>query len=171
MKAIYCRVSTRDQHPENQRMELEEYAKRMGYEYEIFEETESTRNTRPIKQALLQRLRQKEFDGVLVWTLDRWARSLSEMILEVKELIDKNIVFVSLKDNIDLSSAAGRLTFHIFSAFAEFERSIISERTLLGLARAKKEGKTLGRPKGAKDQKTRRKSGYLLRYANGGKEK
>lgn len=166
--AIYCRVSTRDQHPENQRIELEEYAKRMGYKYEIFEETESTRNTRPIKQELLRRLRQKEFEGVLIWKLDRWARSLSEMIVEVKELIDKNIVFVSLKDSIDLSNAAGRLTFHIFSAFAEFEREIIRERTLLGLARAKKEGKKLGRPEGSKDKKERRKSGYHLRYA--GKE-
>lgn len=167
--AIYCRVSTRDQHPENQKIELAEYAGRMNYKFEVFEEKESTRNTRPIKQALLQRLRHKEFDGVLIWKLDRWARSLSEMILEVKELIDKNIAFVSLKDSIDLSSAAGRLTFHIFSAFAEFERSIISERTLLGLERAKKEGKQLGRPNGSKDKKARRKSGYLLRYA--GKEK
>jgi putative DNA-invertase from lambdoid prophage Rac len=163
--AIYCRVSTRDQHPENQRIELEEYAKRMGYQYDVFEEKESTRNTRPIKASLIGRLRKKEFDGVLIWKLDRWARSLSEMILEVKELIDKNIAFVSLKDSIDLSSAAGRLTFHIFSAFAEFERSIISERTLLGLERARKEGKRLGRPNGSKDKKTRRKSGYLLRYA------
>lgn len=167
--AIYCRVSTRDQHPENQRIELEEYAKRMKYEYEAFEEKESTRNTRPIKQGLLKRLRLKEFDGVLIWKLDRWARSLSEMIIEVKELIDKNIAFVSLKDSIDLSSASGRLTFHIFSAFAEFEREMIRERTLLGLERAKKEGKRLGRPVGAYDKNPRRKSGYLLRYA-GGKE-
>lgn len=167
--AIYCRVSTQDQHPENQRIELEEYAKRMGYSYEIFKETESTRNTRPIKANLLNRLRKKEFDGVLVWRLDRWARSLSEMILEAKELTDKAITFVSLKDNIDLTTSSGRLIFHIFSALAEFEREVIRERTMLGLERAKKEGKQLGRPKGSKDQKTRRKSGYLLRYA--GKEK
>jgi len=169
--AIYCRVSTRDQHPENQRIQLEEYSKRMGYQYEIFEEKESTRNTRPVKQELLRRLRLKEFDGVLVWKLDRWARSLQEMILEVKELIDKGIAFVSLMDNIDLSSASGRLTFHIFSAFAEFEREIIRERTLLGLERVKKEGKVLGRPKGSKDKKDRRVSGYHLRYANGRREK
>ena len=166
--AIYCRVSTRDQRPENQRLELEEYAKRMGYEYEVFEEKESTRNTRPIKQVLLQRLRKKELAGVLIWKLDRWARSLEEMVREVKELIDKNISFFSMKDNVDLSSATGRLTFHIFSAFAEFERDIIRERTLLGLDRARKEGKKLGRPMGSKDKKIRRKSGYQLRYA--GKE-
>lgn len=168
--AIYCRVSTQDQHTKNQRIELVEYARRMGYKYEVFEETESSRGTRPIKQALLQRLRQKEFNGVLVWKLDRWARSISELILEAQDLfIAKNISFVSLKDNIDLSTSSGRLVFHIFSALAEFEREIIRERTLLGLERAKKEGKRLGRPQGSKDKKTRRKSGYLLRYA--GKEK
>jgi DNA invertase Pin-like site-specific DNA recombinase len=166
--ALYCRVSTRDQHPENQRIALEEYAKRMGYVYEVFEERESTRNTRPVKQEVLKRLRLKEFDGVLIYKLDRWARSLQEMITEVKELIDKKVEFMSLRDNVDLTSAAGKLTFHIFSAFAEFEREIIRERTLLGLERAKKEGKKLGRPMGAKDKKVRRLSGYQLRYA--GKE-
>lgn len=163
--ALYSRVSKRDQHPENQLIELEEYAKRQGYEYEIFEEKESTRKTRPIKQELLNRLRKKEFDGVLIWRLDRWARSLSEMILEVTELSDKGISFMSLKDNIDLSTSNGRLIFHIFSALAEFEKGVIRERTLLGLERAKKEGKRLGRPNGSKDKKRRRKAGYLLRYA------
>ena len=92
------------------------------------------------------------------------------MILEAQELVNKGIAFVSLKDNIDLSTSSGRLIFHIFSALAEFEREVIRERTLLGLERAKKQGKRLGRPHGSKDKKTRRKSGYLLRYANGGKK-
>ena len=91
-------------------------------------------------------------------------RSLSEMILSVKELTDKGIVFVSLRDNIDLATPSGVLMFHVFSALAEFERSIIQERTFLGLERAKKEGKVLGRPPGSKDTKARRKSGYFLRY-------
>lgn len=162
--ALYVRVSTKDQHPENQLIELREYAKRHGYKYEVFEEKESTRKTRPIKQDLLNRLRKKEFDGVLIYRLDRWARSLSEMILEVTELFNKGIAFVSLKDNIDLSTSSGRLIFHIFSALAEFEREVIRERTILGLERARKQGKRLGRPNGSKDKKTRRKSGYLLRY-------
>lgn len=163
--AIYCRVSTQEQNTENQLIVLKEYANRMEYKYEIFQEQESTRNTRPIKQELLRRLRLKEFDGVLVWKLDRWARSISELILEAQDLfIKKNITFISLKDNIDLSTSSGRLVFHIFSALAEFEREIIRERTMLGLDRAKKEGKTLGRPAGKKDSKPRRKSGYLLRY-------
>ena len=162
--ALYCRVSTRDQHPENQLIELEKYAKRMNYAYEIFKETESTRKTRPIKQNLMNRLRQKEFDGVLVLKLDRFARSLSELIVDVKELTDKGVAFISMRDNLDLSSASGKLQFHILSAFAEFERDIIRERTLDGLERAKANGSRLGRPKGSKDKKTRRKAGYLLRY-------
>lgn len=167
--AIYCRVSTEDQNNANQRIELEEYAKRMRYDYEVFEERESSRNTRPIKQALLQRLRKKEFDGVLVVKLDRWARSISELILEAQDLfIAKNISFLSLKDNIDLSTSSGRLIFNIFSAFADFERDLIRERTLSGLERAKREGKILGRLAGSKDKKVRRKSGYLLRYAKEG---
>lgn len=167
---IYCRVSTRDQHPENQRIQLEEYAKRMGYEYEIFEETESTRKTRPVKQGLMNRLRRKEFDGVLVLKLDRFARSLSELIMDVKELTDKGVAFISLRDNLDLSSATGKLQFHILSAFAEFEREIIRERTLDGLERAKANGSKLGRPKGSKDKDGRNKAGYYLRYMKGGKK-
>jgi len=163
--ALYCRVSTRDQHPENQRPQLEEYAKRMNYDYEVFEEKESTRKTRPVKQDLLNRLRQKEFDGVLVLKLDRWARSLKELIMDMEELENKGATFMSLRDNIDLSTASGKLQFHILSAFAEFERSIIRERTLDGLENARKNGKRLGRPAGSKDTKRRRRAGYLRRYA------
>lgn len=163
--AIYCRVSTRDQNPENQKSALEEYARRSGWEFETFEETESSRKTRPIKQDILRRLRQFEFDGVCVWKLDRWARSLTELVLEVQELHDKGLAFISLKDNIDLTTASGKLMFHMIAAFAEFERSVIKERTLLGLDEAKANGKKLGRPAGSKDKKRRCVSGYHLRYA------
>ena len=69
----------------------------------------------------------------MVYKLDRWARSSTELILDTKELIDKGIGFVSISDNIDFSSASGRLYFAILSAFAEFERELIRERTLEGL--------------------------------------
>lgn len=161
---IYCRVSTRDQNPGNQRLELEGFAKRSGWEFEVYEETESSRKTRPIKQEVLRMLRERKFDGVLVWKMDRWARSLSELILEVQEMTDKGIAFISFKDNIDLSTAAGKLMFHVFGAFAEFEREIIRERTLLGLEGAKARGKKLGRPQGQKDKKQRSPDGYKNRY-------
>jgi DNA invertase Pin-like site-specific DNA recombinase len=166
--AIYCRVSTRDQHPENQRLILEERAKREGWQYQVFEETESSRKTRPIKNELMNKLRQKEFDGVIVLKLDRWARSLPELVMDIKELTDKGITFISHRDNLDLSTATGKLQFHVLAALAEFERELIRERTNDGLDRAKAEGKTLGRPKGRKDTKDRRKSGYYARYAGKG---
>jgi len=162
--AIYCRTSTTDQHPENQKIQLEDYAKRMGWEYETFQEQESTRKTRPIKYQLMESLRKKEFDGVLVWKLDRWARSVSEASLEMDELVKKNIGFVSLQDSIDITTANGKFFAQVLFAFAELERNIIRERTLAGLERAKMQGKSLGRPKGSKDRKRRKKGGYYLRY-------
>jgi putative DNA-invertase from lambdoid prophage Rac len=164
--AIYCRVSTKEQNTDNQQLRLVEYCKRNEYEFEVFEEQESTRKTRPIKYALMQRLRNKEFDAVLVWKIDRWARSTIELLNDIEELHTKGINFISIQDNIDLSTSAGKLQFQIMCAFAEFERSIIRERTMLGLERAKSEGKVLGRPKNSKDSKPRRKSGYWLRYAD-----
>lgn len=164
--ALYCRVSTSStQTTENQKIRLIEYAERQGLKYDIYEETESTRKTRPVKQALLAKLRNHEYDAVIVYKLDRWARSSTELILDTKELIDKGIGFISLSDNIDFGSASGKLHFAILSAFAEFERELIRERTIEGLRRAKLQGKKAGRPIGSKDTKKRKKSGYILREA------
>ncbi len=122
----------------------------------MFEETVSSRNTRPMKADLLQKLRRKEYSGVLVYMLDRWARYSSELILEIDELIEKGVGFYSLTENLDFSTATGKLMFNLLSAFAEFERDLIGERTMDGLERAKKQGKTLDRPKGSKDKKERK---------------
>lgn len=164
--AIYCRVSTAEQTTENQRIRLQEYATRNGFQYEVIEEIESSRKSRPKKAELLHRLRKKELDGVLIYKLDRWARSSYELLNEIEELHNKGILFISLTDNIDLSTSTGKLQFQILSAFAEFERNLIRERTLEGLNRAKKQGKTLGRPCGSKDKKVRKKGGYYSRYLN-----
>ena len=167
--ALYQRVSTVDQSTSSQRDVLLSFANEKGYEYDLYDEVESTRKTRPVKQALVQKLRNGEYEGVIVYKIDRWARSSTELILEIKELVDKGIIFISVTDNLDFSSATGRLHFQILAIFAEFERSLISERTKLSLQRKKllleKEGKSLGRPKGSKDKKPRRKSGYVLRHA------
>ena len=125
--ALYIRVSTSEQTVENQRIRVIDYAKNNGCTYDIYEETESTRKTRPVKQALLARLRQKEYDAVIVYKLDRWARSSTELILDTKELIDKGIGFISISDNLDFGTASGKLHFQILSAFAEFERELISK--------------------------------------------
>lgn len=163
--ALYFRVSTQSQTVDTQRLRLVEYAEKNGLSYDIFEEVESTRKTRPVKQALLAKLRQKQYDSVIVYKLDRWARSSSELILDTKELLDKGIGFISVSDNLDFSTAAGNLHFQILSAFAEFERSLISIRTIESLRRLRQQGIPLGRPKGSKDKKQRKKSGYILREA------
>jgi len=165
--ALYCRVSSTNgsQTTENQKIRLIEYAERNGYTYNIYEEQESTRKTRPVKQSLLQKLRAREYDSVVVYKLDRWARSSTELIMDTKELIDKGIGFISISDNLDFGTASGKLHFQILSAFAEFERELIRERTIEGLRRSRLQGKTPGRPKGSKDTKQRKRSGYILREA------
>ena len=163
--ALYVRVSTSDQTVENQKIRLIEHAERIGCTFDMYEEVESTRKTRPVKQALLAKLRQGCYSSVVVYKLDRWARSSTELILDTKSLIDKGIGFISISDNLDFSTASGKLHFQILSAFAEFERELIRERTIEGLRRAKIQGKVAGRPKGSKDGKQRKKSGYILREA------
>jgi len=114
---------------------------------------------------LLQKLRNREYDSVLVFKLDRWARSSTELILDTQNILNKDVGFISVSDNLDFTTAAGKLHFQILSAFAEFERELIRERTIEGIRRAKKNGKTVGRPKGSKDTKKRKRSGYILREA------
>lgn len=146
--AIYCRTSKIDQHPENQRIDLERYVKAMDWEFEVFEEQESTRKTRPIKQKIFQDALMRKYDRIIVWKLDRWARSLQELMNDLERMKASKVEFFSLKDNIRLSdSPQDMLMIQILGAFAEFERSIIRERTMAGLERAKANGKKLGRPK------------------------
>lgn len=146
--AIYCRTSKTEQNPENQRLELEQFAKAMGYEYEVFEEQESTRKTRPIKNQIFQDSLRKKYDLILVWKLDRWARSMQELINDLELLRQNNVQFRTLKENLSLdNNPANNLMINILSSFAQFERDIIRERTMAGLERARSEGKKLGRPK------------------------
>lgn len=163
--ALYCRVSTNKQTTENQKARLLHYAIDHELKFSLYDEVESTRKTRPVKQQLMAKLRSGEYKQVVVYKLDRWARSSRELILEVQELLDKGVGFISISDNLDFSSASGRLHFQILAAFAEFERSLISDRTREGLARKKREGVVLGRPHGSRDSKQRRKSGYIIREA------
>lgn len=163
--ALYCRVSTIEQDTMNQEVRLIDYAKLEGWQYDVYKETESSRKTRPVKQELLQKLRMGEYNAIIVYKLDRYARSSSELILEIKELVEKGVAFISISDNLDFSTASGKLHFQILCAFAEFERELIRERTIEGLRRTKIQGTTLGRPKGSKDSKSRPKAGYLIREA------
>lgn len=145
--AIYCRVSRTDQVLENQILPLENYCKKMDYEYEIFVEKESTKKSRPVQWDLYNRLLRKEFDGLIIYKFDRWARSTKELIEHMESLVEKKVMVYSLSENIDLSTSMGKAMLTIISAFAQLERDIIRERTMAGLDRARAQGKTLGRPR------------------------
>ncbi len=165
MVALYVRVSTDKQTTDNQKIRLVEYAQNKGLDYHLYQETESTRKTRSVKQLMLEKARAGEYESIIICKLDRFARSSMELILYITELTKKGIGFISLTDNLDFTTASGKLQFQILAAFAEFERELIRDRTIEGLRRTKDKGTKLGRPAGSKDHKPRRKSGYILKEA------
>ena len=146
---LYARVSKRlEQDPENQLIPLRIWAENNGYEVEgEYVDEISSRDTRPQKEELLKKLRRKDIDGVGFWSLDRWGRNITELIMEMDEFADSGLVFFSYQEALDLSTAAGRLAANMMAAMAAFERDRIRERTLLGLARVRAQGKKLGRPR------------------------
>ena len=130
----------------------------MGWEVaDVYEEQESSRKTRPKKAELYNKLLRREYEGLLIYKFDRWARSTTELVSEIEQLVKRGVSVHSYTEAIDLNSSMGQAMLTIISAFAQLERDIIRERTLAGLARARAEGKTLGRPKGSKDKKRYRK--------------
>lgn len=145
MKLGYARVSTQDQKLELQTNELEKY----GCE-KIFKEKKSAVKDRPELDKLLAHLRSG--DIVVVWKLDRLGRSLRHLIDLVAKFRELEVDFVSLSDNIDTTTAQGRLIFNIFASFAEFERELISERTKAGLKAAREKGRVGGRKPGLTDE-------------------
>ena len=147
--ALYARVSKAiEQNPENQLIELRRWAAVAGHtvEGEYVDEV-SSKDTRPQKELVLKKLRLGEVDAVAFYALDRWGRTMSELVLELEEFSKTGKGMISLKEGLDLSNAAGRLMANVLAAMANFERDRIRERTLLGLARARAQGKKLGRPR------------------------
>jgi DNA invertase Pin-like site-specific DNA recombinase len=136
----YARVSTQDQTPQLQLDAL----KVAGCERCFVEKASGAQRDRPELQAALGYMRPG--DTLVVWKLDRLARSLKQLIETVESLENKKMGFRSLTENIDTTTPGGRLTFHLFAALAEFERSIIKERTMAGLAAARSRGRRGGRP-------------------------
>ena len=136
----YARVSTQDQNPQLQLDAL----KTADCERSFVERASGAQRERPELQAALEYIR--EGDTLVVWKLDRLARSLKQLIETVESLETRKIGFRSLTENIDTTTPGGRLTFHLFAALAEFERSIIKERTTAGLAAARARGRKGGRP-------------------------
>jgi DNA invertase Pin-like site-specific DNA recombinase len=146
----YSRVSTeRDQSPEAQVKELQTYcsARNWAIVEEITDHGYSGgTNQRPGLKRLLELVRARKVDIIIVTKLDRIARSLKHLVALLDEFQDLGIKFVSIHDQIDLTTASGRLMVHIIAAFGEFERALISERTVLGLAHIRSKGQKLGRP-------------------------
>lgn len=147
--AAYVRVSTQDQSTEIQKNDLTQFCESRGWKiFRLYEDKATGTNAnRPMLKNLLSDARKRKFDLVLVWKLDRFFRSLKDMVTTLQELDDLGIEFVSLKDNIDLTTASGRLMMHMVSAFAEFEAALIRERVRAGIAAAKSKGKRIGKPR------------------------
>ena len=147
--AIYARVSTFDQEPENQLQELRRYVEARGWtatEY-VDEGVSGAKESRPALDRLLRDAKRRRLDVLIVWKLDRLGRNLRHLILLLDELTALGVAFVSLNEGIDTSTPAGRLQLHILGAIAEFERERIRERVKLGMSRAKAQGKHVGRPR------------------------
>jgi len=146
--AIYCRVSSDAQTVENQLQELQAYvAARHWTLAGVFrdEGVSGSKDRRPALDRLMTEARRGKVDVICVWSLDRFGRSLAHVVTAVQELHERGVAFVSLKEGLDLSTAAGRLQLHILSALGEFERARLIERTRAGLARARRQGTRLGR--------------------------
>jgi len=155
---IYSRVSTVGQNPQIQIAELKRYCD--ARQWQIVEDVSDAGFTggndkRPGLQKLLVMARTRQIDVVIVVKLDRLFRSLKHLVTTLQEFSDLGIEFISLNDQIDLTTASGRLMLHILAAFSEFEKSLIVERTLMGIAHARSQGKRLGRPPVADANKIR----------------
>jgi DNA invertase Pin-like site-specific DNA recombinase len=146
--ALYLRVSTVDQHPETQGIELREFARQRGYE--IVEEyvdhgVSGTKVRRPALDRMLKDAHRHKFDTVLAWSCDRMARSTKHFLQVLDELNELGIQFHSQREAIDTEGPLGRAIVVIISAIAELERSLIVERVRAGMRRARLEGRRIGR--------------------------
>src|ERR1700760_3882754 len=145
---LYARVSTNDQQTlPMQNRALREYAARRGWAVAMqVREIGSGATKRQAREKLLEAARRREIDVVLVWRLDRWGRSVTDLLATLQELDHLGVGFVSLTEALDLTTPAGRAMAGLLAIFAEFEREILRERTRAGLAQARLNGKHLGRP-------------------------
>jgi DNA invertase Pin-like site-specific DNA recombinase len=149
--AIYARVSTLNgQHPEMQLAELREFAARRGWEVTceyVDEGVSGSKESRPALNRLMTDAHRRRFDAVLVWKIDRFGRSLKHLVNALADLDAYGVAFISLRDNLDLTTPTGRLMFQVVGAMAEFEKALIQERVKCGLRNARANGQQLGRPR------------------------
>jgi len=146
--ALYSRVSTNDQHTLSmQSRNMREYAARRGWSIAMqVREVGSGAAQREAREKLIEAARRREIDIVVVWRLDRWGRSVTDLLATLQELEHLGVGFVSLTEALDLTTPSGRAMAGLLAVFAEFEREILRERVRAGLADAKRNGQRLGRP-------------------------
>ena len=156
---IYTRVSTLDQTIDNQLIELRDHCSKMGWEVvkEYADEGLSgtlSREKRPALNSLIKDAYRKRFDLVVCWDISRIGRSMKELILFLSDMKDRGIGICSVRQGFDTSASMGEIMFQFVGILSSWERSMIRERTLAGLERAKSQGKTLGRRKVTNDTMT-----------------
>jgi DNA invertase Pin-like site-specific DNA recombinase len=144
---LYLRVSTVDQHPETQLLDLQQMAAQRGYQivHEYTDRISGTKAKRPGLDEMMRGARRGQFDVVLVWACDRIARSTRHFLDVLDELNRLNVEFISFREQIDTGGPLGRAIVVIIGAIAELERSLIVERVRAGMRRAKLEGRAIGR--------------------------
>ncbi|MBZ5677120.1 MAG: recombinase family protein [Acidobacteriia bacterium] len=150
--AIYCRVSTSDQNCELQLRELREYVARRGWEIAgeyIDAGFSGSKASRPELDRLMKAARLRRMDTVIVWKLDRWGRSLAHTVQSIQELSSLGIRWIAITQNIDTDerNPMAQLLMHLMGAFAEFEKTLLIDRTRAGLRAARARGVTIGRPR------------------------
>src|ERR1051325_2034522 len=145
---LYARVSTNDQQTlAMQNRAMRQYAARRCWTVALqVGEVNSAADRREAREKILEAARRREIDVVLVWRLDRWGRSVADLLATLHELEHLGVGFVSMTEALDLTTAAGRAMAGLLAIFAEFEREILRELTRAGLAHARENGKRLGRP-------------------------
>jgi DNA invertase Pin-like site-specific DNA recombinase len=145
---LYARISTEDQHTlAMQNRAMREYAARRGWTVLMqVRDVNSGAVRRQAREKLIEAARRREIDGVLVWRLDRWGRSVTDLLATLQELEHLGVGFVSLTEALDLTTPAGRAMAGLLAVFAEFEREVLQERTKAGMAHARQNGRRLGRP-------------------------
>jgi putative DNA-invertase from lambdoid prophage Rac len=148
---LYARVSTSDQQTlPMQNRAMREYAARRGWIIALeVREVGSGAVQRKAREKMLEAARRREIDVVLVWRLDRWGRSVTDLLATLQELEHLGVGFVSLTEALDLTTPTGRAMAGLLAVFAEFEKEILGERVRAGLAHARQNGKRLGRPQTA----------------------
>jgi putative DNA-invertase from lambdoid prophage Rac len=148
---LYARVSTHDQQTLGMQVEaMAAYIKNRGWNVaRSVEDIGSGASERPGRESLLMAARRREIDVIMVWRLDRWGRSVADLMTTFRELTELGVGFVSLTEALDLTTPSGRAMAGMLAIFAEFEREILRERVRAGIARARKGGRSHGRPRTA----------------------